>query len=116
MPGSCRRFAVDYDGDGLSDLATSPADAIGSIGNFLKAHGWVRGEPVGFSAEVSGEGWRKLAEAGVTPANRAADLPGVGVKIAVPMPPGTRRALIQLETPGQPSRFPVTPPNFLALT
>src|SRR5439155_27019966 len=72
MPGSYRRFAVDYDGDGLSDLATSPADAIGSIGNFLKAHGWVRGEPVGFSAEVSGWGWRERAEGGVTSAKRSA--------------------------------------------
>jgi peptidoglycan lytic transglycosylase B len=116
MPGSYRRFAVDYDGDGLSDLATSPADAIGSIGNFLKGHGWVRGEPVGFSAEVSGEGWRKLAEAGVTPANRAAELPGFGVKLAVPVPPDTRCALIELETPGQPSDFRVTLQNFVVLT
>jgi len=116
MPGSYRRFAVDYDGDGLSDLATSPADAIGSIGNFLKAHGWVRGEPVGFSAEVSGEGWRKLAEAGVAPANRAADLPGFGVKFSVPMPADTRCALIELETPGQPSDFRVTLQNFFVLT
>jgi len=107
---------VDYDGDGLSDLATSPADAIGSIGNFLKAHGWVRGGPVGFSAEVSGEGWRKLAEAGVTPANRAADLPGFGVKSTVPLPPDAMCALIELETPGQPSDFRVTLQNFFVLT
>jgi membrane-bound lytic murein transglycosylase B len=116
MPGSYRRFAVDYDGDGLSDLATSPADAIGSIGNFLKAHGWVRGGPLGFPAEVSGEGWRKLTEGGVTPANRAADLPGFGVKLAVPIPPDTRCALIELETPGQPSDFRVTLQNFFVLT
>jgi len=116
MPGSYRRFAVDYDGDGLSDLATSPADAIGSIGNFLKAHGWARGEPVAFSAEVSGEGWRKLAEAGVTPASRVAELPGFGVKLAVPMAPDTRCALIELETPGQPSDFRVTLQNFFVLT
>ena len=116
MPGSYRRFAVDYDGDGLSDLATSPADAIGSIGNFLKAHGWARGEPVAFAAEVKGEDWRKLAEAGVTPASRAAELPGLGVKPAVPMPPDTRCALIELETPGQPSDFRVTLQNFFVLT
>ena len=116
MPGSYRRFAVDYDGDGTSDLATSPADAIGSIGNFLKAHGWVRGEPVAFSAEVNGEGWRKLAEAGITPASRAADLSGFGVKPTVALPPDTRCALIELETPGQPSDFRVTLQNFFVLT
>jgi membrane-bound lytic murein transglycosylase B len=116
MPGSYRRFAVDYDGDGTSNLATSPADAIGSIGNFLRAHGWARGEPVAFSAEVSGELWRKLADAGVTPASRAAELSGFGVKLAAPMPPETRCALIELETPGQPSEFRVTLQNFFVLT
>jgi membrane-bound lytic murein transglycosylase B len=116
MPGSYRRFAVDYDGDGTSNLATSPADAIGSIGNFLKAHGWARGEPVAFSAEVSGEGWRKLVEGGITPASRAADLPGFGVKLAVFLQPDTRCALIELETPGQPSDFRVTLQNFFVLT
>ena len=116
MPGSYRRFAVDYDGDGLSNLATSPADAIGSIGNFLKAHGWARGEPVAFPAEVSGEGWRKLVEAGVLPASRAAELPGLGVKLAAPLPPETRCALIELETAGQPSDFRVTLQNFFVLT
>jgi len=116
MPGSYRRFAVDYDGDGQANLATSPADAIGSIGNFLKAHGWTRGEAVAFSAEVSGESWRKLAGAGVMPVNRAADLPGFGVKPAVPLPPDALCALIELETPGQPSDFRVTLQNFFVLT
>ena len=116
MPGSYRRFAVDYDGDGQANLATSPADAIGSIGNFLKAHGWAAGEPVAFAAEVSGEGWRKLAGAGVTPATRAADLPGLGVKPAGQLPPDALCALIELETLGQPSDFRVTLQNFFVLT
>ena len=116
MPGSYRRFAVDYDGDGRADLATSPADAIGSIGNFLRAHGWARGEPAAFGAQVSGEGWRKLVDAGITPALRAADLPGFGVRLAVSLPSDTLCALIELETQGQPSEFRVTLQNFFALT
>ncbi|MGB5082528.1 MAG: lytic murein transglycosylase B [Burkholderiales bacterium] len=116
MPGSYRRFAVDYDGDGLSDLATSPADAIGSIGNFLKAHGWVRGEPVAVAAEASGALWRALADAGVAPSIRAGDLAGLGVKPAVPLPAETRCALIELETTGQRSEFRVTFQNFFVLT
>jgi membrane-bound lytic murein transglycosylase B len=42
MPGSIRRFAVDFDGDGKIDLRNSPADAIGSIASFLSQHGWRR--------------------------------------------------------------------------
>jgi membrane-bound lytic murein transglycosylase B len=116
MPGSYRRFALDYDGDGQIKLATSAADAIGSIGNFLKSHGWARGEPVTVGAEVRGEHWRKLAEAGVGPVHRAADLPGFGVKPAVPLPSGALCALIELETPGQPSEFRVALQNFFVLT
>ncbi|NCV62296.1 MAG: lytic murein transglycosylase B, partial [Betaproteobacteria bacterium] len=40
MPGSIRRHAVDFDGDGSIDLAGSSADAIGSVASFLKRHGW----------------------------------------------------------------------------
>jgi membrane-bound lytic murein transglycosylase B len=46
MPDNVRRLAVDYDGDGIRDLANSPVDAIGSIGNFLRAKGWASGQPV----------------------------------------------------------------------
>ena len=116
MPGSYRRFAVDFDGDGQINLATSPADAIGSIGNFLKSHGWMRGEPVAFGAEVSGDAWRKLAGNGITPAYRFADLPGYGVKPSVTLPSETLCALIELETPGQPSDVRVTLQNFFVLT
>ena len=46
MPGSIRRFAVDGNNDGKIDLRNSPEDAIASVANFLKAHGWVTGEPI----------------------------------------------------------------------
>jgi membrane-bound lytic murein transglycosylase B len=116
MPGSFRRFAVDFDGDGQINLATSPADAIGSIGNFLKSHGWVRGQPVAISAQVSGDGWRKLAESGIVPETRFSDLPGYGVKVAADLPEDTLCALVELESPGQASDVRVTLKNFFVLT
>jgi membrane-bound lytic murein transglycosylase B len=116
MPGSYRRFAVDYDGDGLSDLATSPADAIGSIGNFLKAHGWSRGELIAVPAQASGDLWRKLAEAGVNPSLPVGELAGLGIKLSISVAPETRCGLIELETPGQPSDFRVIFHNFFVLT
>ena len=116
MPGSYRRFAVDFDGDGHINLATSPADAIGSIGNFLKSHGWVRGEPVAFGARVSGDAWRKLAGAGIVPATRFSDLPEYGVRASADLPGDTLCALIELETPGQPLEVRVTLKNFFVLT
>jgi len=116
MPGSYRRFAVDYDGDGRADLASSPADAIGSVGNFLRAHGWVRGKPAAFGAQVTGEGWRWLVDGGVIPVHRAGDLSGFGVRPAVALPSDVLCALIELESQGQPSDFRVTLQNFFVLT
>jgi len=116
MPGSYRRFAVDFDGDGQINLATSPTDAIGSIGNFLKSHGWARGEPAAYGAEVSGDAWRKLAETGVAPLHRFADLSGYGVKPVKTLPADTLCALVELETPGQPPEVRVTLQNFFVLT
>ena len=46
MPSSIRSFAVDGDGDGKIDLKQSPRDAIASVGNFMKKHGWQAGKPI----------------------------------------------------------------------
>jgi membrane-bound lytic murein transglycosylase B len=46
MPGSVRRYAIDFDGDGHVDLWRSDDDAIGSVANYLARHDWMRGQPV----------------------------------------------------------------------
>lgn len=55
MPGSIRRFAVDGNNDGKIDLRNSPEDAIASVANFLKAHGWITGEPIYLSINNNDE-------------------------------------------------------------
>ena len=55
MPGSYRRFAVDFDGDGHVDLWRSNADVIGSIANYLVRHDWQPGQPVLAPAAVAPE-------------------------------------------------------------
>ncbi|XZG68777.1 lytic murein transglycosylase B [Chitinibacteraceae bacterium HSL-7] len=45
MPSSFRQYAVDLDGDGHRDIWNNPADIIGSVANYLAAHGWERGGP-----------------------------------------------------------------------
>lgn len=53
MPSSYRRYAIDYDRDGSIDLATGVADAIGSIGRYLQAHGWTAGEIAAAAVRIS---------------------------------------------------------------
>lgn len=116
MPGTYRRYAVDYDGDGQRDLHASPDDAIGSVANFLKAHGWEAGQPIAARAQVNGESFRKLIDAGIKPIYRVADLPAYGVGAAEPLPPEAACALVELETPGQASEYWIGLQNFYALT
>lgn len=52
MPSSIRRFGVDFDGDGKIDISRSPADAIGSVANYLAKHGWKAGVPMIVEAKV----------------------------------------------------------------
>jgi membrane-bound lytic murein transglycosylase B len=53
MPGSVRRYAVDFDGDGHNDLWRSDDDAIGSVANYLARHDWLPGQPVWSPATVA---------------------------------------------------------------
>ncbi len=76
MPSSYKQYAVDFSGDGHINL-WDPVDAIGSVANYFKAHGWVKGDqvavmangqapglPNGFKTEYS---ISQLAAAGLTP-------------------------------------------------
>ena len=40
ISSSYRAYAVDYDDDGYADLFNSVPDAVASIANYLKRHGW----------------------------------------------------------------------------
>jgi membrane-bound lytic murein transglycosylase B len=116
MPGSYRRYAVDHDGDGRLDLSGSFADAIGSVANFLNAHGWEIGQPVAFAAHVEGQNYRKLVDAGIKPTYRYGDLAEFGVKTELEANADAPCALIELETPGEASEYLVGLGNFYVLT
>ncbi len=116
MPGSYRRFAVDFDGDGAADLRSSPADAIGSVANFLAKHGWRRGERVHLPARVSGEAYRELLDAGIEPKTQLGDLKRFGVETRTDLALDTPVALIELESPGAATEYRLGLRNFFVLT
>jgi membrane-bound lytic murein transglycosylase B len=116
MPGSYRRYAVDLDGDGKPDLSGSFADAIGSVANFLKSHGWESGQPVAFPVEVQGEKYRKLVDAGIKPTYRCGDFASFEVSGGLDADPEASCALIDLPTPEAPTRYLAGLNNFYVLT
>lgn len=46
IPSSYRAYAVDYTNDDFADIWNNPTDAIGSVANYFKRHGWKKDEPV----------------------------------------------------------------------
>lgn len=45
LPSAYVKYGIDYDGDGRRDLVNSIPDLLASTANFLKGHGWQRGQP-----------------------------------------------------------------------
>ncbi len=82
LPGSYRRYAVDFDGDGRRDLFDNTRDAIGSIANYLTAHGWQRNGPVAALAEVSESGIEPFRSGTLSTRYLLSDLESYGIKTA----------------------------------
>jgi len=53
ISSSYRAYAIDYDGDGSADLFDSVPDAVASIANYLKKHGWKRGGAIVQKVEMN---------------------------------------------------------------
>lgn len=116
MPGSARQYGVDFDRDGHVDLRRS-TDAIGSVGNFLKQHGWRKGGQVLVPARTSGDGWRALA-GGLEPKHPVSAWRDAGVEVDPRSPELEAQPAVLVELPGgeAPSEYRLGFRNFYVLT
>jgi membrane-bound lytic murein transglycosylase B len=67
MPSSCRQYGVDFSGSRQMDLNNNSSDAIASVANYFKKHGWHTGEAVAARATVSGSSYLPLANNSLKP-------------------------------------------------
>ena len=116
ISSSYRSYAVDFDGDGKRDLWDNPVDAIGSVANYFKQHGWKAGEEVVLPATVNGKQYQHLVEKGLKPHTPVAEFANHGVI------PGIAKggnhgsaALIELEQPSN-KEYWLALDNFYAIT
>jgi membrane-bound lytic murein transglycosylase B len=118
MPSNILKLGVDYDGDGVVDLRNSAADAIGSVANFLVAHGWDRNAtgPSVFAAEVAPSmAWEPLL-GGLEARYDPAELQAAGVATRTPLPEQRLYGLIDLQNGADPTEYWVANANFFAIT
>jgi len=96
ISSSYRAYAVDFDGDGRRDLWQSRPDAIASVANYFRRHGWTSGEPV-VSRAVVAEDARTLEDAPLKPAYPVRQLTAWGYRPAEDTDPDRLATLIELE-------------------
>lgn len=85
MPGNILRYAVNFEGGTKIDLVNSPADAIGSVGNYLAQHGWTIGQPTHFPLlvpdDMPPQTLAKLLEPDIVPSFTAQELHAAGLSL-----------------------------------
>lgn len=115
MPGSYRQYGVDFDQNGDIDLRNSAADAIGSIGYFLMAHGWIRDQPPVVSAQLPAN-IDQLVDGGLEPTLSWDTLQSKGVTSEVTDRARYRYGVIDLGNADGPADHVLGTSNFFVIT
>ena len=96
IPTSFLAYAVDGDGDGKRDLWSSPTDAINSVANYFRVHGWRTGEPVVQRVRVSGQQYETVVNDSLKPKWTVAQLAAMGVSATEPASADAPASLVKL--------------------
>jgi membrane-bound lytic murein transglycosylase B len=78
MPSTYLKYAVDYDGDGYSDIWTNTGDVLASIANYIASEGWRSDQTWG--REVSLDDDIPAGEIGLDHQHTLAEWSAMGVK------------------------------------
>lgn len=114
MPSSYRHYAIDFDGDQRADLMGSPADAIGSVANYLARHGWKAGAPVSWRVHPAQPPASEWLPARQKPAHTLAQLRTLGIDTR-DLPSKSAARLIRLQG-GEGPEYWLTLHNFFVIT
>lgn len=98
MPASLNAYGKDGDGDGHIDIVNSEADGIASVANFLKVHGWARGEKPLYRAQADEAIFKKVKAGGISVHATLGELLDAGVKPveAIDLPKTQKVMLVDL--------------------
>jgi len=98
IASSYRNYAIDFDKDGVIDIWTNNADAIGSIANYFRKNGWMRDQKIAVPAVVKGDRYARILTDDLKPNTPAAELKAYGISCKTGIPPGSYIKLLNLET------------------
>jgi membrane-bound lytic murein transglycosylase B len=120
MPGSFRRYAVDFDGDTHVDLWASGADVVGSVANYLARHDWQPGGPLLVPARIDPDkrdGVLRRLDGGISERRPLDAWAADGVEPALVMEPIDEPVgVVMLEEPDGGASYWIACPNFYVIT
>ncbi len=96
IPSSYRHYAIDFDGDGVADIVNNPIDAIGSVANYFKSHGWKPGQPVTTTASVTTDHNADIANQKLKPKLTLSELQQQGYKPSLSIDDDQRATAMRL--------------------
>ena len=110
MPSSEKQYAVDFNGDGHINL-WDPVDAIGSVANYFKQHGWQAGETVAVPASGQAPG----LETGFKTRYSMTNLAAAGLRPQASIADNTQVSLLRFDM-GKSYQYWYGLPNFYVIT
>ncbi len=117
LPSSLRNYGVDFDGNGRIDFDSDPIDAIGSVANYLAAHGWVSNAPVAIRVQAKqGGGLQALVDAGIEPSLDLGTITRAGLRGVNSPLHDAPATLVDLPTPRQATEYWLGYQNFYVIT
>lgn len=116
MPSNYRTLGIDFDGDGHRDLIGNPVDAIGSVANYLKHHGWQSGGPLVQAVTAGPKAAERLAAKNYQPRWTTGELKAAGVHAEPPVPADVKAAYLELDLDANTKGQWLTYQNFYVIT
>jgi membrane-bound lytic murein transglycosylase B len=120
ISSSYRNFAIDFVEIGKIDLINNIPNAIGSVANYFKVHGWQPNQPIIYKAWVKGQKYKDLKVADKQAPKPTLSLATLKQHNVIPinrkkLAPTTQVAFIQLDT-GHKQEYWLGRDNFYVIT
>jgi membrane-bound lytic murein transglycosylase B len=97
ISSSYRNYAIDFDDDGKIDIWENAADAIGSVANYFKVHGWEKGKPITLKANVSGNNIDEVLGKSLEPDKTIGELMDYGISTNISIADNIKAKLLMYE-------------------
>lgn len=115
MPSSYRNYAMNFQGGKRVDLINNDADAISSVGNYLKRNGWQENQLVAVRARVKNADINTLKQDPLKPSDTLATLRQKGVAWYEKLPLDDKAAFFTVDYE-QDSQYWIALPNFKVIS